>query len=299
MAHNDFLKLPSGVWANGDVPDGPAFTLLDQQLQAAVNGDAGGEWAPAAPIDVDGAGLRARLRYDLVSEGVDADATYSVSTTRLLIVRPLLLTANRTYVVDDFNALEGDVFEVAVQGVGDDFYANIKLGSALGSTVIRIGNGTGADAKYARFVNRGFTWRLLNEKPRNRIVATYTVAIAGAITGLVGAPTTLATLAIGEYQSGDVFILNAAGRLEQAATSAPVNAFYLKALFAGTNGPFRFFHSISELSPQPAALPFGFVEHQVALAPGAAGNLTIQGARDNGNSTVTLAGIASIQHIRP
>lgn len=53
MAH--FVKLRPGGWTDGvDTIAAADLTLLDNELVAAVNGDAGGTWAPTAPVVIGG-----------------------------------------------------------------------------------------------------------------------------------------------------------------------------------------------------------------------------------------------------
>ncbi len=54
MSHFLFLDGVDGVWTNGQNVTPTQFTLLDQQLFHAVDGDKGGAWAPSAPIHLAG-----------------------------------------------------------------------------------------------------------------------------------------------------------------------------------------------------------------------------------------------------
>jgi hypothetical protein len=56
MAHFTRVR-PSGFWTLNSVVDPAEFEQFDAQLYAAINGDAGGTWAPSIPITIGGAGI--------------------------------------------------------------------------------------------------------------------------------------------------------------------------------------------------------------------------------------------------
>lgn len=55
MAHN---TLTQATWPDGYVPGHADFEDIDRKTMQAVNGDQGGVWAPAAPLEIGGAGLK-------------------------------------------------------------------------------------------------------------------------------------------------------------------------------------------------------------------------------------------------
>lgn len=58
MAHNAYIRGSIGAWATGTQVSQAEFWQLDQYVYGAINGDAGGTWAPAAAITLGGtAGL--------------------------------------------------------------------------------------------------------------------------------------------------------------------------------------------------------------------------------------------------
>ena len=56
MAHGTRVRIDS-LWATGPVVTGTELYTIDLTLTAALNGDGGGSWTPAAPIVLGGAGL--------------------------------------------------------------------------------------------------------------------------------------------------------------------------------------------------------------------------------------------------
>lgn len=58
MAHNAYIRGSIGAWATGTQVSQAEFWQMDQNMYSAINGDAGGTWAPAATITLGGtAGL--------------------------------------------------------------------------------------------------------------------------------------------------------------------------------------------------------------------------------------------------
>jgi len=57
MAHNSYIR-PGGIWNAGQVVFHEEFAALDAAQYAAISGDAGGTWAPAAQITIGGAGVQ-------------------------------------------------------------------------------------------------------------------------------------------------------------------------------------------------------------------------------------------------
>jgi hypothetical protein len=57
VPHLAYFK-PGGIWVDLAVPGGAAFTYFDQTLARCIDGDEGGVWAPAQPIQVGGQGIR-------------------------------------------------------------------------------------------------------------------------------------------------------------------------------------------------------------------------------------------------
>lgn len=58
MAHNAYIRGSIGAWATGTQVSQAEFWQMDQYVYGAINGDAGGTWAPAAAITLGGtAGL--------------------------------------------------------------------------------------------------------------------------------------------------------------------------------------------------------------------------------------------------
>lgn len=80
MSHNAYIRGSIGAWATGTTVSSAEFWQLDQYTYGAINGDAGGTWAPATAITLGGtAGLVLGTGNPLTVGGIltagDIDAT--------------------------------------------------------------------------------------------------------------------------------------------------------------------------------------------------------------------------------
>src|SRR5687768_5132043 len=77
MAHNSRTRISLVAWSGGAVAPSE-FENLDQNGFTAINGDDGGVWAPADPIEVGGAGFIASGPFESTD---DADFSGVVTMT--------------------------------------------------------------------------------------------------------------------------------------------------------------------------------------------------------------------------
>jgi hypothetical protein len=57
MAHFSYIRGSLGAWAAGTIVTQGEFWSIDESIYKSINGDDGGTWAPAAAVEIGGAGI--------------------------------------------------------------------------------------------------------------------------------------------------------------------------------------------------------------------------------------------------
>lgn len=140
MAHNSYTRL-GGVWAAGSVVLAAEAADLDAKTFAAINGDAGGAWAPAAPIEIAGAGLEIHGAPFKLYDGAAALALwFDEATPRFEFYKQarfnsasLNLSGTSQLVV---GGAGGIINAGSLDQTGDATFAgDVQLGDAVGDTL--------------------------------------------------------------------------------------------------------------------------------------------------------------------
>jgi len=122
MAHFTRVR-PSGFWTSNSTLLSTECEAFDSRIYAAVNGDGGGVWAPAAVIEIGGSGLKTTGAF-VATGGVTAN-TVSVSNT---------LTVQGVTTLQDAVNITGDI-----TGNNDLFIERIGIhGAMVGSNLLSV-----------------------------------------------------------------------------------------------------------------------------------------------------------------
>jgi len=82
MAHFALTRADLNAWADGTAVEAAEYWDLDQKTFAAINGDAGGTWAPTAPIIIGGDGLNLTGLLDIDGAAIfDGAVTFNAAVT--------------------------------------------------------------------------------------------------------------------------------------------------------------------------------------------------------------------------